>query len=56
VVSITILPSAVFILVILGLQSEQFLKEDVRVVDAPLSQMISLDSGLLFDSVSIILL
>ena len=50
-VSITIPPSVVLILVILGLQSAQFSKEDVSVVVHPPSHIISLDSGSLFESV-----
>ena len=45
VVSITSPPSAVLILVILGLQSEQFLKEDVSVVVHPPSEIINFDLG-----------
>ena len=50
VVSITIPPSAVLILAILGRQSAQFSKEDVSVVVHPPSQIINLDSGSLFRS------
>ncbi len=44
--------AAVLTLVILGLQSEQFPKEDVSEVVHPRSTMISLDSGSLFESIS----
>jgi hypothetical protein len=45
-------PSAVLILVILGLQSAQFSKEDVSEIVHPSSTRISLDLGSLFQSVS----
>ncbi len=51
-VSLVIPPSAVLILGMLGLQSAQFSKEDVGEVVHPPSQMISLYSGSLFETVS----